>query len=216
MRNYYNQSFFTVIMSEATNILDLPTDPVGGGNVSNNITMTAHENQNISQPISNSQPSSGMSLDQTTINQIVNGLQQATLSGATQLPSRDIPMTTTSLSNDPQVIPNYVPAPPRNQPDYIRNFDQTNDTINSYRDNKNKQYNNSLDDIYNEIQTPLLIAVLYFLFQLPFFKKFLFSYLPFLFSNDGNYNLNGFLFTSVAFGILFHSLMKATSYFGAF
>ena len=203
-------------MSEATNILDLPTDPVNGGNVSNNITITAHENQLISQQPPSGQSSLGMSLDQTTINQIVNGLQHATLSGATQLPSRDIPMTTSGLSNDPQIIPNYVPPPPRNQPDYIRNYEQTGDMINPYRDNKNKQYNNSLDDMYNEIQTPLLIAVLYFLFQLPFFKKFLFNYLPFLFSNDGNYNLNGFLFTSVAFGVLFHSLMKATSYFGAF
>jgi hypothetical protein len=76
--------------------------------------------------------------------------------------------------------------------------------------------NNSLDDMYNEIQTPLLIAVLYFLFQLPFFKKFLFKYLPFLFSSDGNYNLNGFLLTSIAFGILFHFLIKTTTYFGTF
>lgn len=201
-------------MSEATNILDLPTDPVNGGNVSNNITITAQENPSVVQQVPTGQLPTGMSLDQSTINLIVNGLQQASLSGATQLPSRDIPMTTSGLSNDPQVIPNYVPPPPRNQMDYIRNYEQTSDMINNY--NKNKQYSNSLDDMYNEIQTPLLIAVLYFLFQLPFFKKFLFNYLPFLFSNDGNYNLNGFLFTSVAFGILFHSLMKATSYFGAF
>ena len=201
-------------MSEATNILDLPTDPVNGGNVSNNITITAQENSTVAQQVPGGQLPTGMSLDQSTINLIVNGLQQASLSGATQLPSRDIPMTTSGLSNDPQVIPNYVPPPPRNQMDYIRNYEQTSDMINNY--NKNKQYSNSLDDMYNEIQTPLLIAVLYFLFQLPFFKKFLFNYFPFLFSNDGNYNLNGFLFTSVAFGILFHSLMKATSYFGAF
>jgi hypothetical protein len=86
--------------------------------------------------------------------------------------------------------------------------------VNNY--NRGKQLNSSLDDMYNEIQTPLLVAILYFLFQLPFFKKFLFSYLPFLFSNDGNYNLNGFLFTSVVFGMLFHSLIKTTTYFSTF
>ncbi len=214
LRNYRKQSFFTIIMSEATNILDLPTDPVGGGNVSNNITITAHETQVPIQQMPPNQAPSGMSLDQTTISQIVNGLQQATLAGMTQLPSRDIPMNTTGISNDPQVVPNYVPPPPRNHTDYITNYEQTSDMINNY--NKNKQFNNSLDDMYNEIQTPLLIAVLYFLFQLPFFKKFLFTYLPFLFSSDGNYNLNGFLFTSVAFGILFHFLIKTTSYFGTF
>ena len=199
-------------MSEATSILDLPTDPVGGGNISNNITMTAQEN--ITPSMQLQQQSSGMSLDQTTISQIVNGLQQATLAGATQLPSRDIPMTTNGLAADPQVMPNYVPPPPMQHQDYIKNYEQTSDMVNNY--NKGKENNSSLDDMYNEIQTPLLLAVLYFLFQLPFFKKFFYSYIPFLFSNDGNYNINGFLFTSILFGILFHLLMKTTSYFGTF
>lgn len=194
-------------MSEATNILDLPTDPVGGGN---NISITAQEQPNQNEP---TQQNTGMTLDQSTISQIVSGLQQATLSGMTQLPSRDIPMTPANVTNDPQVVPNYVP-PPQNNTDYIQNYEQTSDMINKYNSVKNR--NNALDDMYNEIQTPLLIAVLYFLFQLPFFKKFLFSYLPFLFNNDGNYNLNGFAFTSVVFGALFHFLIKTTSYFGTF
>jgi hypothetical protein len=157
---------------------------------------------------------SGLTLDQTTISQIVNGLQQASLSGATQLPSRDIPMNTSGHNIDPNIQPNYVPQPPENNSDYIKNYEQTNDMINDY--NKNYQRQNSLDDMYNEIQTPLLLAVLYFLFQLPFFRKFLFSYFPILFSNDGNLNINGFLFTSVLFGILFYLLNKITTHFGAF
>lgn len=211
LRNYYNQSFFIIIMSEATSILDLPTDPVGGGNITNNITMSAQE---TIVPTQQPNSGSGMSLDQTTINQIVNGLQQATMAGATQLPSRDIPMNSNNITADPQVMPNYIPQPQVNNQDYIKNYEQTSDMINQY--NKGKQVNNSLDDIYNEIQTPLLLAVLYFLFQLPFFKKFLYTYIPVLFSNDGNYNVNGYLFTSILFGILFHFLMKTTSYFGTF
>jgi len=203
-------------MSEATSILDLPTDPVGGGNLSGNISIKAQDNQVSQQPSNMQTVTNAMSLDQSTISQIVNGLQQATLAGATQLPSRDIPMTTNGLSNDPQVLPNYVPPPPQHNADYIKNYEQTTDMVNHYRDAKNRQLNNSLDDMYNEIQTPLLIAVLYFLFQLPFFKKLFYNYLPFLFSNDGNYNLNGFLFTSILFGILFHFLIKTTSYFGTF
>jgi len=198
-------------MSDSTSILDLPTDPVGGGNVSNNITMTATEN--VSQQQQSNQPSAGFSLDQSTISQIVNGLQQASISGATQLPSRDIPMTTTAHSTDPQVQPNYVPQP-QIPTDYIRNYEQTSDMINEY--NKNTRQQNSLDDMYNEIQTPLLLAVLYFLFQLPFFRKFLLSYFPILFSNDGNFNINGFLFSSVLFGLLFYVLNKVTDHFGAF
>ncbi len=196
-------------MSDATNILDLPTDPVGGGSVGGNITMTVQE------PMQQSGPGTNTStLDENTINQIVNGIQRATMSGATQLPSRDIPINTTGLTNDPQTMPNYVPPPPQIPQDYIKNYEQTSDMIQQY--NKGKQISNSLDDMYNEIQTPLLLAVLYFLFQLPFFKRFLYTYVPFLFSNDGNYNINGFLFTSAIFGMFFHFLMKSTSFFSAF
>ena len=197
-------------MSESTSILDLPTDPLGGGNISNNINLSASEMNNSSQ----SQSQSAFSLDQTTINQIVNGLQQATLSGSTQLPSRDIPMTTTGHSNDPQIQPNYVPPPLPEQNDYIKDYEQTNDMINNYNSNLKRQ--NNLDEAYNEIQTPLLLAVLYFLFQLPFFRKFLFTYLPVLFSNDGNLNINGFLFTSILFGLLFYVLNKLSNHFNTF
>jgi hypothetical protein len=196
-------------MSDSTSILDLPTDPVGGGNVSNNISMSATEN--VAQQ--SGQPSAGLSLDQSTISLIVNGLQQASISGATQLPSRDIPMTTSGHSTDPQVQPNYVP-PPQNPVDYIKNYEESSDMVDEY--NKNMSRQNSLDDMYNEIQTPLLLAVLYFLFQLPFFRKFLFSYFPILFSNDGNFNINGFMFSSVLFGLLFYTLNKVTNHFGAF
>jgi hypothetical protein len=198
-------------MSESTSILDLPTDPVGGGNISNNISLTASENGSTMSSQGN--PPSSLSLDQTTINQIVNGLQQASISGSTQLQSRDIPMMTTAISNDPQVQPNYVPPPPQNM-DYIKNNEDTADMINNY--NKNIQYGNSLDDMYNEIQTPLLLAVLYFLFQLPFLRKFLFSYFPILFSKDGNLNINGFLFTSVLFALSFYTFNKITNHFGTF
>ena len=77
-------------MSESTSILELPTDPVGGGSVSNNISLNAGENTVISsQQMQNQQNNSaGLSLDQITINQIVSGLQQASATGATKLPSR--------------------------------------------------------------------------------------------------------------------------------
>ena len=209
-------------MSDSTSILDLPTDPMGnlgglGGNLgsgANNINMKIQEqpssNQQQQQPSSNQ----GMSLDQSTISQIVNSLQQASLSGSTRLPSRDIPMTTTGHSVDPQIIPNYVPPPPERRVDYIKNHENEEDIVNNY--NKNKQTGDSLDDMYNEIQVPLLIIILYFLFQLPFFKKLLYTYIPFLFLNDGNYNINGYLFTSIAFGMLFHFIIKTSYYFGKF
>ena len=200
-------------MSDSTSILDLPTDPVGGGNVSNNIVMSASENAN-QHSSSNNSSGGGVSLDQSTISQIVNSLQQASISGATQLSSRDIPMNTNNIAADPHVQPNYVPPPPQNHDDYIKSYEQTSDMVDRYNTNLNRQ--NSLDDMYNEIQTPLLLSVLYFLFQLPFFRKFLYGYFPILFSNDGNLNINGFMFSSVLFGLIFYGLNKVTTHFGAF
>ena len=198
-------------MSDSTSILDLPTDPVGGGNVSNNISMSATENVVVSQKQQANQANG--TLDEATISQIVSGLQNASRNGATQLPSRDISMSTIGISNDPHVQPNYVP-PPQDNTDYVRNYEQTSDMINDY--NKNTQNDNSLDDMYNEIQVPLLLAVMYFLFQLPFFRKMLFGYFPVLFSTDGNMNINGFLFTSALFGLLYYLLNKITNRFGVF
>jgi hypothetical protein len=202
-------------MSDTTNIFDLPTDPAGGGGGQNNINLKAMENI---QPIQNNNniptaPQSQLTLDQNTINQIVSGLQYASSTGVTQLPSRDIPMTTNAITQDPAIQPNYIP-PTQKMEDYIDDNESNEDIINSY--NKNENIQNSLDNLYSEIQTPLLLSILYFLFQLPFVKKNLFMFFPFLFSKDGNFNLYGFLFTSVLFGFIFYILNKINTQFGAF
>lgn len=200
-------------INTTTNIMDLPTDPANGGSMNNNINLVASESQTNAQ---NSQNTSSINLDQTTINQIVNGLQQATASGATQLKSRDIPMTTNNLTTDMSIQPNFIPPITNNNEelDYIKNYQETEDIIKEY--NSGIEQKNSLDDIYNEIQVPILLAVLYFLFQLPFFRKFLFSYFPILFSKDGNLNLNGYIFMSTLFGILYYLLNKVNTHFGKF
>jgi hypothetical protein len=199
--NLYNN----YIMSDTTSILDLPTDPAGGNN---------NANVNIQASEMSKQAPTSMTLDQMTINQIVSGLQQASSTGATQLPSRDIAMTTNNIMQDPHVQPNYIPPPPQMQSqmlDYTQPNEDPDDIVENY--NSNKKYSESLDDMYSEIQTPLLIAALYFLFQLPFFRKYLLSYFPILFSMDGNLNINGFLFMSALFGIMFYLLNKITVHF---
>jgi hypothetical protein len=197
-------------MNDTTSILDLPTDPVNGGNISNNINLNASELNTTKE--SNGSPT--LSLDQTTINQIVNGLQQASATGVTQLPSRDIPMTTNNITQDPYIQPNYIPPPTQKSQDYIKNYETNEDIINSY--NRNQNRNNSLDEMYSEIQTPLLLALLYFLLQLPFFKKQLYTYFPILFNLDGNYNIYGYLFSSILFGMMFYMLTRVSETFGKF
>jgi len=212
-------------MNNTTNISDLPSDPLGSGltNVNNgNISMSIQEsmqNQNIQmQPTMQPQTAgqnSSLSLDQTTINQIVNGLQKATVNGLTQLPSRDIPRTTDAITNDPQIQPNYIPEPNKNQmqEDYINQMQRLQQSTDEIIDENTKKTNfsNSLDNLYEEIQTPLLLAILFFIFQLPIFKKYLFIYLPFLFFNDGNYNLKGYIIISILFGCIYYFSNKVVN-----
>jgi len=96
---------------DTTSILDLPTDPTGGGTVGGNVSFSINERM-PADGNNQSQTSSGMALDQTTINQLVSGLQHASSSGSTQLQSRDIPRNTDSIVQDPSIQPNYIPPTP--------------------------------------------------------------------------------------------------------
>ena len=179
-------------MANTTSIHELPMGPIGSGN---EIQMTATEQ------VSNS---AQMKLDQTTINQIVSGLQAASVAGITQLPSRDIPRSTEAITQDPQIKPNYIQ--PSTHRDYIKE-ETTNEQMASSREKKEASDQNT-EQLYNELQTPVLLTVLYFLFQLPILRKILFQYLPVLFGTDGNININGLGFMSVAFGGCYYFLNK--------
>jgi hypothetical protein len=197
-------------MSNTTNIFDLPVDPAGGGGGGGpvqNMSLNANEARPMQQqapiPNTNGPPPP---LDQNTINHIVSGIQQASSSGATQLPSRDMPTSTSHIAQDVQIQANYVPPPPPQHSDYIQQYEENNDIVDDYYDTQKR--NASLDSMYDELQTPLLLAVLFFLFQLPFFKKYLFAYMPMLFLNDGNYNIYGFVFMSAFFAFVYYILSK--------
>lgn len=193
-----------------TSINDLPTDPTGGGSVGGNVHLNISEtpppvNNSVGIPQSNS-----LTLDQNTISQIVNGLQQASLAGATQLPSRDIPMSTNQLTQDMTVQPNFVPPPQRR--DYIY---ENNDDM-EYNYYRKENVNNTLDSFYDEFQIPLLLIVLYFIFQLPIFKRTIFKYAPFMCHNDGNYNITGLIFTCGLFGLFYYIIFKTMKSFNKF
>uniref|UniRef100_A0A6C0HD37 Uncharacterized protein n=1 Tax=viral metagenome TaxID=1070528 RepID=A0A6C0HD37_9ZZZZ len=192
--------------ADTTSINDLPADPASG--VSGNISLSVNEMKQTADP----QSSPALALDQTTINQIVNGLQQASATGATQLMSRDIPQNTQGYTQDAQIQPTYIPQ--SSNVDYIKDYEDNADIINNY--NRRMDNSNTLDQLYDELQIPLLIAVLFFLFQLPIFKKFLFQYFPILFFKDGNVNIYGYVFTSVLFGLLYYLLFKIMTHFSKF
>jgi hypothetical protein len=142
------------------------------------------------------------------INELVSGLQRASASGLTNLQSRDIPMNTMNMMNDPQIQPNFVPRPPPNQPqaDYIEEHDE--DMMTEVRNATHVNTNDNMETIYKLIQVPLLVGILYFAFQLPITRKYILKYLPSVFNADGNFNVSGLVFMSALFALGFFGLTK--------
>jgi len=129
-----------------------------------------------------------------------------------RLPSRDIPRDTAGYAQDEEVKPNYVPKANVSS-DYVREYeDMTERNLREYEDKKRKE--NRLDAILTEIQTPLFVAVLFLISQLPVINTFLFKRFSFLsiYKEDGNFNFNGLVFKSLLFGSAFYTLSKATTY----
>ena len=64
-------------------------------------------------------------LSQNVINQLITGIQQASKTGNTDLPSRDIPVDTARIVQDEEVKPNFVPEPENDN--YIHNSEGPDD-----------------------------------------------------------------------------------------
>ena len=167
-------------------------------------------NKKISPPVGNPprvsfpQQSPPRELSQESISQIVAGLQQA--NGATSLPNRDIPLNSTHITQDEQIKPNYIPS--SDNMDYIENSADMDSLIQQNKSKKTEQ--DRLDILYNEVQTPLLVMVLFFFFQLPYFNKMMVKSLPSLFSRDGNPSFSGYLLKTAVFGVSFYIITQAT------
>ena len=207
--------------SGTTSISQLPSNnltnsyeqPLQSQTNTNNVVLTKNEvvAENTSQlanpmmqQIPTKAPEKNQIENQNNYNEMINQLQKATLAGATGLPSRDIPINPTAVNNDNHIKPNFIPEPQNT--DYITNSQTPEDLIS--QNNKKQNSLDSLDAFYNEFQLPLLVSLLYFLFQLPIFRKTLKKTLPSLFGNDSNPNFYGYLFNSVLFASLFYILVK--------
>ncbi len=130
--------------------------------------------------------------------------------GQLKLPERDIPRENTHLTQDAAVKPNFVPEAPD---DYIKKY-QTNEVVQEVRAKKEKR-EKQYDFLYDELQGPIIISLLYFLFQLPVVNKTLIKNIPKLFKNDGNLNTQGYLFSSILFGSCYFLFTKAIDHVAA-
>jgi len=186
-----------------SNISSLPTDPAGGGSIGGNVQLSAVEQNNVistMQASVNTQMGGGQSntqqpveLSQATIAELVSGIQKMSTSGNTSLPTRDIPMSEAGVAVDETVKPNYVP--PSNNTDYINDYISNESILRDHE--KSETTAKNVEDLYDELQTPVLAAMLYFISQMPATKKYETRFIPGLFNTDGNMNFYGLLFNSV-------------------
>ena len=196
-------------MADTTDLNDLPSMGQIDGN--QNVVLQTSEKTTTYDPNTGGQPlpNNGDAIaDQKMMNEVVTGIQQANANGALSLPSRDIPTNTVHFA-DEEVKPNYVPQPPQ-QHDYIQNTDTEHEIMARRINNKNSR--DSLEILYDEFQIPIIIGLLYFIFQLPIVKTKLLILLPSLFSKDGNPNLTGYIFNSIFFGVLYYVISKSLTH----
>lgn len=140
-------------------------------------------------------------LSNSDITKIVEGIQMASSQNMTQLPSRDIPMNQQQFTNDSQVQPNKVPKEEK-RVSFVEDFASQND--NNFREKQiNKERTQQVDDIFDKLQTPIIISILFLLFQMPIFDKILFRNFPTFFIKEGSLGLSGFLVKSLIFGSVY-------------
>ena len=143
---------------------------------------------------------------QPQMNTVAQGLQH--LQQSTDLPSRDIPMNTEHITHDNTVRPNYVPE--SNAPDYIQDEESFQEMIDMNKKQNREMF--EINELYDELTTPILVMSLYFIFQLPFLKKLMLKHAPSLFTNDNNLSLPGYILKTILFGGSFYGLTKLIRY----
>lgn len=174
-----------------TSIDELPTS--GEANITLETTNKPVQ-QNTQQRISEEQ-AKNIQLSSSDISKIVEGIQLASSNNMTTLPSRDIPQNQSTITNDPQVQPNHVPE---KKGGYVEDFEKAQ--VDLYKERIQLQQNQEqLDTLYDRLQTPILISILFFLFQLPFVNKTLLSYAPSLFLKERHLTFGGYLCKTILF-----------------
>lgn len=139
-------------------------------------------------------------------------MQQLNQLGHQRLPSRDIVQDTSQYLQDDAVHANYIPKPSQ-QSDFVReHYELTEKRLQEHEDKKRRE--SKLDWILTEIQTPILVAILFFLFQLPVVNTLIFKRLAFLslYDADGNFNLLGLILKSSLFGSVYYSLRSMMNF----
>lgn len=129
-----------------------------------------------------------------------------------RLPSRDIKIEPIQIYQDEHTRPNYIPADDLSN-DFVLEYEKNNDKK-LKKHEQEKHRTRLIDRIFTEIQTPILIAIMFFIFQMPLINRIFFKYFVFLnvYDSDGQMNIYGMLFKSVLFGLFYYSVMMSSEF----
>jgi len=130
-----------------------------------------------------------------------------------RLPSRDIPLETDMYTQDANTTPNYIPPVPKLTGDYIRDYEY-DDEIQLKQYKQKKQKEKLMDRLFTELQIPMFISILFFIFQIPLVNTMIFKRFSFLsiYSADGNFNFYGLFLKSLMFGFAYFGFTKTIDY----
>jgi hypothetical protein len=176
-----------------TNYTPMNVHPNPYGMPQQNQVMQNPENQRLNNDNINKENFQTVGLPDEFRDQVMNTPVQ-------RLPSRDIPVNPDVYNLDENVQPNYVPKNEAKN-DYVReHHDMTEKNLREYEQQKYRE--NKLDDILEDLQMPIFVALLFFLFQLPVVNTMIFKKFSFLsiYGEDGNFNFYGLLLKSMLFG----------------
>jgi hypothetical protein len=115
-----------------------------------------------------------------------------------ELPARDIPRETIQHTTDAQTTPNYIPP---KQADYIEQQPVY----------QPPPVQNKLDKFLEEFRIPILLSILYFIFQLPMVQTFIMRMFPSVVQNN-DLTTMGVVVKSIMFGLSFHVTMFTIDY----
>jgi len=118
---------------------------------------------------------------------------------STPLPPRDIPRETIAQTVDPQVNTTYVPP---KQPAYI--------------EQQQVQYvqqptQGKIEKLLEEFKLPILLSVLYFIFQLPAVNSFIIRMVPSV-AHNSELTMVGIAVKSLLYGMAYHIAMMGIDY----
>jgi len=155
----------------------------------------------------NGMSQNGMSQNGMSQNDMYAGAQQ-------RLPQRDVPINIAQHMQDEEIQPNYIPKP-KVTADYIEEYQETADRKNREH-NQKKRKEQAAENWFEELQKPILVALIYFVFQLPIVNTIIFKRFAFLaiYKEDGNFNLTGLTLKCILFGLLYYVVNKTVEIAG--